>query len=48
MQAGLLTAYLLKALSFGRHSSIREIALMMLMAYLSYMLSEVLEVHIVR
>ncbi|XP_019426232.1 PREDICTED: sodium/hydrogen exchanger 4 isoform X2 [Lupinus angustifolius] len=41
--AGLLTAYLLKALSFGRHSSIREIALMMLMAYLSYMLSELFD-----
>ncbi len=96
MQAGLITAYILKALSFGRyvlfsknspkwyfqndlkweyrssisefhilelkrcncvhvnkfvpayacrHSSVREIALMMLMAYLSYMLSEVLESH---
>ncbi|KAJ7960855.1 Sodium/hydrogen exchanger [Quillaja saponaria] len=41
--AGLLTAYVLKALCFGRHSSVREIALMMLMAYLSYMLAELLE-----
>ncbi|KAL1369868.1 hypothetical protein HN51_000230 [Arachis hypogaea] len=40
---GLLTAYILKALSFGRHSSVREISLMMLMAYLSYMLAELLE-----
>ncbi|RDX74149.1 Sodium/hydrogen exchanger 4, partial [Mucuna pruriens] len=38
--AGLLTAYILKALSFGRHSSVREISLMILMAYLSYMLAE--------
>ncbi|ESW18545.1 hypothetical protein PHAVU_006G050200 [Phaseolus vulgaris] len=38
--SGLLTSYILKALSFGRHSSVREIALMMLMAYLSYMLAE--------
>ncbi|KAK7316812.1 hypothetical protein RJT34_00540 [Clitoria ternatea] len=40
--AGLLTAYIFKALSFGRHSSVREISLMILMAYLSYMLSELL------
>ncbi|KAK7305194.1 hypothetical protein VNO77_43095 [Canavalia gladiata] len=40
--AGLLTAYILKTLSFGNHSSVREIALMILMAYLSYMLSELL------
>ncbi|XP_010270130.1 PREDICTED: sodium/hydrogen exchanger 4 isoform X2 [Nelumbo nucifera] len=40
--AGLLTAYTLKALYFGRHSTDREIALMILMAYLSYMLSELL------
>ncbi|PSS06096.1 Sodium/hydrogen exchanger 4 like [Actinidia chinensis var. chinensis] len=39
---GLLTAYVLKGLYFGKHSSVREIALMMLMAYLSYMLAEVL------
>ncbi|KAF7831323.1 sodium/hydrogen exchanger 4 [Senna tora] len=61
--AGLLTAYILKALTFGRqvpfcpkwysqnkliwecqrHSSVREISLMVLMAYLSYTLSELLE-----
>ncbi|KAI4307931.1 hypothetical protein L6164_031056 [Bauhinia variegata] len=41
--AGLLTAYILKTFSFGRHSSIREISLMVLMAYLSYMLAELLE-----
>ncbi|KAG2394717.1 Sodium/hydrogen exchanger 4 Na(+)/H(+) exchanger 4 [Vigna angularis] len=38
--AGLLTSYILKALCFGRHSSVREIALMILKAYLSYMLAE--------
>ncbi|KAF4392555.1 hypothetical protein G4B88_015198, partial [Cannabis sativa] len=51
IMSGLLTSYVLKALCFGRqvdyllsgsfqHSSIREIALMVLMAYLSYMLAE--------
>ncbi|CAA6670835.1 unnamed protein product [Spirodela intermedia] len=38
--SGLLTAYVIKALYFGRHSTDREIALMALMAYLSYMLAE--------
>ncbi|KAL6315130.1 hypothetical protein AAG906_035338 [Vitis piasezkii] len=38
--AGLLTAYTLKTLYIGRHSTVREIALMVLMAYLSYMLAE--------
>uniref|UniRef100_A0A2P2L0H8 Sodium/hydrogen exchanger n=1 Tax=Rhizophora mucronata TaxID=61149 RepID=A0A2P2L0H8_RHIMU len=37
---GLLTAYIIKKLYFGRHSTDREVALMMLMAYLSYMLAE--------
>ncbi|XP_057983920.1 sodium/hydrogen exchanger 4 isoform X1 [Malania oleifera] len=41
--AGLLTAYALKTLYFGRHSTVREISLMILMAYLSYMLAELLE-----
>ncbi|XP_042514904.1 sodium/hydrogen exchanger 4-like [Macadamia integrifolia] len=40
---GLLTAYALKSLYFGRHSTDREIALMGLMAYLSYMLAELLQ-----
>ncbi|KAL9236253.1 hypothetical protein vseg_010946 [Gypsophila vaccaria] len=40
---GLLTAYGLKALYFGRHSTDREIALMILMAYLSYTLAELLQ-----
>ncbi|KAK9155432.1 hypothetical protein Sjap_002912 [Stephania japonica] len=39
---GLMTAYILKILYFGRHSTDREIALMTLMAYLSYMLAELL------
>ncbi|KAF7144895.1 hypothetical protein RHSIM_Rhsim04G0215800 [Rhododendron simsii] len=38
--SGLLSAYLIKKLYFGRHSTDREVAVMMLMAYLSYMLSE--------
>ncbi|KAL2472915.1 sodium/hydrogen exchanger 4 [Forsythia ovata] len=38
--AGLFTAYILKGLYFGRHSTVREIALTVLMAYLSYMLAE--------
>ncbi|KAL6570823.1 Sodium/hydrogen exchanger 4 [Orobanche gracilis] len=42
--AGLLTAFVLKELYFGsRHSSVREIALMVLMAYLSYILAELFE-----
>ncbi|XVE80465.1 hypothetical protein DITRI_Ditri14bG0141800 [Diplodiscus trichospermus] len=40
---GLLTAYSLKTLYFGRHSTVRELAIMVLMAYLSYMLAELLE-----
>ncbi|KAJ4981583.1 hypothetical protein NE237_032420 [Protea cynaroides] len=39
---GLLTAFALKSLYFGRHSTDREISLMGLMAYLSYMLAELL------
>lgn len=37
---GLLSAYIIKKLCFGRHSTDREIALMILMAYLSYMMAE--------
>ncbi|XP_021773047.1 sodium/hydrogen exchanger 2-like [Chenopodium quinoa] len=37
---GLLSAYIIKKLYFGRHSTDREVALMILMAYLSYMLAE--------
>ncbi|KAL0708636.1 hypothetical protein Bca4012_075062 [Brassica carinata] len=37
---GLISAYVIKKLYFGRHSTDREVALMMLMAYLSYMLAE--------
>ncbi|PIA26804.1 hypothetical protein AQUCO_08800013v1 [Aquilegia coerulea] len=39
---GLVTAYAIKELYFGRHSTDREIALMSLMAYLSYLLAELL------
>ncbi|KAK4266484.1 hypothetical protein QN277_027396 [Acacia crassicarpa] len=38
--AGLLSAFIIKTLYFGRHSTDREVALMILMAYLSYMLAE--------
>ncbi|KAL3508040.1 hypothetical protein ACH5RR_033422 [Cinchona calisaya] len=38
--AGLLSAFIIKKLYFGRHSTDREVALMMLMAYLSYMIAE--------
>ncbi|KAJ4727596.1 Sodium/hydrogen exchanger [Melia azedarach] len=37
---GLMSAYVIKKLYFGRHSSNREVALMILMAYLSYMMAE--------
>ncbi|KAJ8748355.1 hypothetical protein K2173_002992 [Erythroxylum novogranatense] len=39
---GLLSAYMIKKLYFGRHSTDREVALMILMAYLSYMVAEIL------
>ncbi|KAJ8898651.1 hypothetical protein K2173_004685 [Erythroxylum novogranatense] len=39
---GLLSAYMIKKFYFGRHSTDREVALMMLMAYLSYMMAEIL------
>lgn len=41
--AGLLSAYVIKKLYFGRHSTDREVAIMMLLAYLSYMLAELLD-----
>ncbi|XP_013609990.1 PREDICTED: sodium/hydrogen exchanger 4 [Brassica oleracea var. oleracea] len=37
---GLVTSFVLKTLYFGRHSTTRELAIMVLMAYLSYMLAE--------
>ncbi|XP_073128960.1 sodium/hydrogen exchanger 2-like isoform X2 [Henckelia pumila] len=40
LQAGLLSAYIIKKLYFGSHSTDREVSIMMLMAYLSYMLAE--------
>ncbi|KAK1316336.1 Sodium/hydrogen exchanger 2 [Acorus calamus] len=41
-QVGLLSAYIIKKLYFGRHSTDREVAIMILMAYFSYMLAELL------
>ncbi|KAL5675991.1 hypothetical protein ACJX0J_012122, partial [Zea mays] len=41
--SGLLSAYTIKKLYFGRHSTDREVSIMMLMAYLSYMLAELLD-----
>lgn len=38
---GLLCAYIIRKLYFGRHSTDREVALMLLMAYLSYITAEV-------
>ncbi|XP_072953923.1 sodium/hydrogen exchanger 1-like [Typha angustifolia] len=43
VSAGLLSAYIIKTLYFGRHSTDREVSLMILMAYLSYMLAELLD-----
>ncbi|KAK8628340.1 hypothetical protein V6N13_064049 [Hibiscus sabdariffa] len=40
MVVGLFSAYIIKKLYFGRHSTDREFALMMLMAYLSYIMAE--------
>ncbi|XVE90138.1 hypothetical protein DITRI_Ditri20bG0054000 [Diplodiscus trichospermus] len=37
---GLASAYIIKKLYFGRHSTDREFALMLLMAYLSYIMAE--------
>ncbi|TKW24242.2 hypothetical protein SEVIR_3G040100v4 [Setaria viridis] len=43
LQTGLLSAYVIKKLCFARHSTDREVSIMMLMAYLSYMLSMLLD-----
>lgn len=40
VMVGLISAYIIKKLYFGRHSTDREVALMMLMAYFSYMIAE--------
>ncbi|CAI0447794.1 unnamed protein product [Linum tenue] len=40
---GLLSAYIIKKLYFGRHSTDREVSLMMLMAYLSYVMAELFD-----
>ncbi|RRT72242.1 hypothetical protein B296_00034724 [Ensete ventricosum] len=39
---GLLSAYIIKKLYFGRHSTNREVAIMLLLAYLSYMIAQLL------
>ncbi|GAB2287356.1 monovalent cation:H+ antiporter, CPA1 (nhx1) [Dionaea muscipula] len=38
----LLSAYIIKTLYIGRHSTDREIAIMMLMAYMSYLIAELI------
>ncbi|KAG6748511.1 hypothetical protein POTOM_048437 [Populus tomentosa] len=40
ISVGLISAYIIKKLYFGRHSTDREVALMILMAYLSYIMAE--------
>ncbi|KAK4441736.1 Sodium/hydrogen exchanger 2 [Sesamum alatum] len=40
---GLLSAYIIKKLYFGRHSTDREVALMILMSYLSYIMAELFD-----
>ncbi|XP_059298003.1 sodium/hydrogen exchanger 1-like isoform X1 [Lycium ferocissimum] len=40
---GLLSAYLIKWIYLGRHSTDREVALMILMAYLSYVMAELFD-----
>ncbi|KAL1550221.1 monovalent cation:H+ antiporter, CPA1 (nhx1), variant 2 [Salvia divinorum] len=40
---GLLSAYIIRKLYFGRHSTDREVALMILMAYLSYIMAELFD-----
>ncbi|KAJ6319783.1 hypothetical protein OIU78_015235 [Salix suchowensis] len=40
---GLISAYVIKKLYFGRHSTDREVALMILMAYLSYIMAELFD-----
>ncbi|KAK1559301.1 hypothetical protein Q3G72_012982 [Acer saccharum] len=40
LQVGLLSAYMMKNLCFGRHSTEREVVLMVLMAYFSYIIAE--------
>ncbi|XP_071721131.1 sodium/hydrogen exchanger 1-like [Rutidosis leptorrhynchoides] len=41
VMVGLLCSYIIKALYFGRDSTDREVSLMILMAYLSYILAEI-------
>ncbi|KAL1827404.1 hypothetical protein ACET3Z_005816 [Daucus carota] len=43
ISVGLLSAYIMKKLHLGRHSPDREVALMIVMAYLSYMMAELFD-----
>nr|XP_016454878.1 PREDICTED: sodium/hydrogen exchanger 2-like isoform X5 [Nicotiana tabacum] len=43
VSVGLLSAYLIKKIYLGRHSTDREVALMILMAYLSYVMAELFD-----
>uniref|UniRef100_A0A166DAC3 Cation/H+ exchanger transmembrane domain-containing protein n=1 Tax=Daucus carota subsp. sativus TaxID=79200 RepID=A0A166DAC3_DAUCS len=43
ISVGLLSAYIMKKLHLGRHSPDREVALMIVMAYLSYMTAELFD-----
>ncbi|KAK3041449.1 hypothetical protein RJ639_000426 [Escallonia herrerae] len=43
VSVGLASAYIIKKLYFGWHSTDREVALMILMAYLSYMMAELFD-----
>ncbi|KAH9786212.1 Sodium/hydrogen exchanger [Citrus sinensis] len=40
---GLMSAYIIRKLYFGRHSTDREVALMILMAYLSYVMADLFQ-----
>ncbi|KAH9730215.1 Sodium/hydrogen exchanger [Citrus sinensis] len=40
---GLMSAYIIRELYFGRHSTDREVALMILMAYLSYVMADLFQ-----
>ncbi|KAJ1435707.1 Sodium/solute symporter superfamily [Sesbania bispinosa] len=40
---GLLSAYIIKKFYFGRHSTDREVALMILLAYFSYIFAEIID-----
>nr|WFD52747.1 NHX1 [Nitraria sibirica] len=43
ISVGLSSAYIIKKLYYGRHSTDRELAIMILMSYLSYMMAEIFQ-----